>query len=297
MTWTLVRKLLRDVRIAWIVIAILLFLFQLLWSRITSRVTTEILTALQGAGVTLQFLQDTLLKPNEFMGQMVQSIIGGDQIALDRPSDMMSIAYVHPLTLTMLCIWALGRAANAIAGEIDRGTMELMLAQPIRRSQIIIAHLAVDAIVFPSLCLVLWLGTYSGTWLMGLQDLTRGSIDPLRFLPALPFVFGLLFSVSGMTMAISAMGRSRARVWGWAITLVLSMFLINVLGQMWPDSLGWLRPYTIFYHYRPQPPILADDWYANGDLWFHLGVLVSVGLAGYLLALVGFCRRDVPAPL
>src|SRR5260221_2165846 len=225
MTWTLVRKLLRDVRIAWIVVAILLFLFQLLWARITSRVTTEILTALARAGISPEMLQGILLRPDEMMGQMVQSIIGGDQIDMQRPIDMMSISYVHPLVLTILCIWALGRAANAIAGEIDRGTMELMLAQPIRRSQIVIAHLMVDAIVFPSLCGVIWLGTYCGTWWMGLQTLARGSIDPLRFLPALPFVFGLLFSVSGLTMAISALGRSRARVWGWAITLVLSMFL------------------------------------------------------------------------
>jgi ABC-2 type transport system permease protein len=297
MTWTLVRKLLRDVRVAWIVVAILLFLFQLLWSRITSRVTTEILTALQGAGVTLQFLQDTLLKPDEFMGQMVQAIIGGDRIAMDRPSDMMSISYVHPLTITMLGIWALGRAANAIAGEIDRGTMELMLAQPIRRSQIIFAHLTVDAIVFPALCLVIWTGTCCGTWLMGLQELERARIEPLRFLPALPYVFALLFSASGITMVLSALGRSRARVWGWAITIMLSMFLINVLGQMWPESLGDIRPFTIFYHYRPQSMILTPDWYAHGDLWFHLGVLLGVGAAGYAVALIGFCRRDVPAPL
>ena len=297
MTWTLVRKLLRDVRIAWFVVAVLLFLFQLLWARITSRVTTEILKSLQEAGITLEFLQGVILKRNEVMGQMVQAIIGGDEIALDRPSDMMSISYVHPLVLTMLCVWALGRAANAIAGEIDRGTMELLLAQPIRRSQIIGAHLAVDAIVFPALCGILWLGTYCGTWWMGLQALPFASIDPLRFLPALPFVFALLFSVSGVTMAISAMGRSRARVWGGAMTLFLSMFLINVLGQMWQDTLGWLRPFTVFYHYRPQLAILQENWHANGDVWFHLGVLVSAGLAGYVLALIGFCRRDMPAPL
>src|SRR5476649_2660097 len=183
MTWTLVRKLLRDVRIAWIVVAVLLFLFQILWARITSRVTTEILTALQGAGVTLEFLQGLLLERNEMMGQMVQAIIGGDEIALDRPSDMMSISYVHPLVLTMLCVWALGRAANAIAGEIDRGTIELLLAQPIRRSQIILAHLTVDAIVFPSLCAAMWLGTYCGTWWMGLQAATHAMqrVDPWQF--------------------------------------------------------------------------------------------------------------------
>src|ERR1019366_3885243 len=166
-TWVLVRKLLRDIRVAWIVVAVLLFLFQILWSRITSRVTTEILTSLQRAGITLEFLQSVVLKRNEVMGQMVQAIIGGDEIALDRPGDMMSISYVHPLVLTMLCIWALGRAANAIAGEIDRGTMELLLAQPIRRTQILVAHLAVDLFAFSGLCAVMWLRASCGTWWMG----------------------------------------------------------------------------------------------------------------------------------
>src|ERR1019366_162041 len=186
MTWILVRKLLRDVRLAWFCFAVLLFLFQLLWARITSRISTQILTALQNAGITLEFLQNLVLNRDEMMGQLVQAVIGGENIALDKAGDMMTIAYVHPLVLTILCIWAIGRAANAIAGEIDRGTMELLLAQPIRRSQIIAAHLCVDAIVFPTICVAIWIGTYVGTWLMGLQSAVNphARVDPWRFLPA-----------------------------------------------------------------------------------------------------------------
>ena len=110
-------------------------------------------------------------------------------------------------------------------------------------------------------------------------------------------MFGLLFSVSGVTMTFSALGRSRARVWGWAITLFLCMFLVNVLGQMWKEPLGWLRPFTVFYHYQPQLVILKEKWYENGSTWFHLGVLAGIGTAGYLIAWIGFCRRDLPAPL
>lgn len=301
----LVKKLLRDVRVAWIVVAVLLFLFQILWARITMRVTTQILTALQNRGISLDFLQQILLnqnadgQSNEMIGQMIQAIVGGENVALDRAGDFMSVSYVHPLVLSILCIWALGRAANAIAGEIDRGTMELLLAQPIRRGQVVLAHLCVDAIVFPSLCLTMWLGTYCGTWWMGLQAAANPMqhVDPLRFLPALLCVAMLLFSVSGLTMAISATGRSRARVWGWAITLLLGMFLVNVFGQIWPDVLGWLRPLTIHYHYQPQKLIQSADWYAHGDVWFHLGVLAGIGLGGYGFAWFWFNRRDLPAPL
>ena len=305
MTWVLVRKLLRDVRVAWTVVAVLLFLFQILWSRITMRVTTQILAAFEAAGVSPELIMRILLnqdprgQSNEMLGQMIQAIIGGERIALDRAQDMMSVSYVHPLVLSILCIWALGRAANAIAGEIDRGTMELLLAQPIRRSQLIVAHLIVDAIIAPSLCLAMWLGTYCGTWWMGLQTATNPMqrVDPFRFLPALLCVVMLLFAVSGLTIAISSMGRSRARVWGWAITLLLVMFLINVFGQIWPETLEWVRPFTIHYHYQPQALIQATNWGDEPDAWFHLAILASIGLGGYGFAGIVFCRRDLPAPL
>lgn len=298
MTWVLVRKLLRDIRVAWIVVAVLLFLFQLLWSRITSRVTSQILEQLQRMNITVDVIRRILFDPNEITGQLVQAVIGGERIEFDRAMDMMSISYVHPLVLTILGVWAIGRAANAIAGEIDRGTLELLLAQPIRRTQVVLAHFAVDAIVFPSICLAIWIGTYCGTWWMGLQAAENPlqRVEPARFLPALLCISAYLFSISGVTMWISAMGRSRARVWGWAVTIFLSMFLINVLGQIF-DVLDWVRPYTIFYHYQPQHLILKSDWYAEGKSWFHLGVLASVGVLGYWFAWLTFCRRDLPAPL
>src|SRR5436190_344880 len=185
MTWVLVRKLLRDVRVAWIVVAILLFLFQLLWSRITERVTSRIFQQFAQFNVSPEVIRGILFNKDDLPGQMVQAVIGGDKVQFDRAEDMISISYVHPLVITILCIWALGRAANAIAGEIDRGTMELLLAQPIRRTQVVLAHLCVDAVVFPALCGVIWMGTYCGTWWMGLQtaEIAGQRVDPLHFLP------------------------------------------------------------------------------------------------------------------
>jgi ABC-2 type transport system permease protein len=298
MILVLVRKLLRDIRVAWIVIAILLFLFQILWSRIAQR-TTDIIGEFNVMGIDVKQLEAMVLKKNDFPGKMVQSIIGGENIEINRASDFMTIAYVHPLVLTILSIWAIGRAANAIAGEIDRGTMELLLAQPIQRTQILLAHLAVDLIVFPTLCAAIWIGTYCGTWWMGLQTAEHEMrrVDPFRFPPALFCVFGLLFAVSGITMWISSMGRSRALVWGWAVSIFLVMFLVNVLGQIWNEGLEWMRPLTVYYHYLPQDMIKSEAWYANAHGWLHIAVLVGMGMAGYLLAWVTFTRRDLPAPL
>src|SRR5439155_16280381 len=100
---------------------------QCLWAKITSRILGEIspyFTALAAfGGQHLQNLQDKLF---EGPGKIIRTIIGGDRVDLDRAMDLMSIGYVHPLVQTIFCVWAVGRASGALAGELDRGTMELL---------------------------------------------------------------------------------------------------------------------------------------------------------------------------
>jgi ABC-2 type transport system permease protein len=290
MTRVLVRKLLGDLRVGLIVVCLLLFLFQLLWAQVSRRISGQILQDLQKLLVTPDIIRNMIFQGP---GQIIQAIMGGEDIKIERAQDLVTIAYVHPLTLIILCVWAIGRSSGAIAGEIDRGTMELLLAQPIRRSEVIRAHLLVDLITIPLLCLSMWAGTWVGTWLVGLQDdpNVHLRVAPERFLPGLVYVFSLVLAVSGYTMCLSALGRFRYRVLGWAIVISLVQFLINIIGQLW-DRMAWMRPATVFYHYQPQPLILQEIW-----AWQHLGVLLAVGVIGYLLALWKFCTRDLPAPL
>ena len=293
-TWALVRKLLRDLRTGWIVVLLLLFGFQVLWARVAHRIAAELLTAFEGLGVGLDALRQVVFQGP---GQIMQALMGGGDVRIDHATDLVSISYVHPLTQTVLCIWAIGRAAGAIAGELDRGTMELLLAQPLRRSQVIVAHLLVDAITIPTLGVALWLGTLTGAAAAGFLG-AAGSLrlDPRDFLAAQVNVALLLFAASGLTMALSAAGRSRNRVLGLAVLVALIQFLVNLIGQLWPPMEA-LRPLTLFYYYQPQPMILQTNWYADGVLWLRLGVLAAVGATGYVLALGLFCRRDLPAPL
>jgi len=295
MTWILTVKILRDLRTGLIVVAVLLGAFQLLWARVTHTITAEILPALLGQGMQLPFIEQVLFAGP---GKIVQALIGGEQIDLLRAQDMISIGYVHPLIQTILCIWAIGRAAGAIAGEIDRGTMELLLAQPIRRSQVILAHFLVDWLTIPILCVSLWIGTWIGCWLVGFTGNPSSGIEvnAWRFGPCLINVALLVYAVGGLTMWLSSLGRFRMRTLGAAILLALVQFLVNVIGQLW-DKMAWMRPFTVFYYYQPQPMILDVHWAEQAAVWLRLGVLAAVGSVGYGLAWWTFCKRDLPAPL
>jgi ABC-2 type transport system permease protein len=332
MTLTLIRKLLRDARVGLIVTALLLAAFQCLWAKITSRILGELspfFTQLASfGGKSITDIQDEVFQGP---GMIVRTLFGGEQINLERAMDMLSIGYVHPLVQTIFCIWAVGRASGAIAGELDRGTMEILLAQPLSRTRLILAHLSVDLVVIPLLCLSLWAGTCLGTWLVGPihptaapveaptgvlsfklgpiqyqsaivyrpepesseEQSQRLHIDLAAFGPSLWAVGGLLFAISGYTMALSACGRYRWRVLGLAVFVTLVQFLVNVVGQMW-DVLEGLRPFTIFYYYQPQDIILGKPWL---DVLPALAVLYGVGAAGYVVALWVFTRRDLPVPL
>jgi len=319
---SLVRKLVRDVRQPLLVVALLLIGFQCLWVKITQRITVELVPFFRGLaiaqGVAPQEIEKVVFGGP---GKIMRSLMGGEEITLDRSMDIMSIGYVHPLIQTIFCIWAIGRASGAIAGEIDRGTMELLLAQPVRRSRLILAHLCVDCVTIPFLCLSLWGGTWLGNWLVGPtqiqeQDLAKLpftvhidpaslQVDPAAFGPALWNVAALLFAVSGYSMLLSAAGRFRWKVLGITVFGTLIMFLVNLVGQLW-DTVALLRPLTVFYYYQPQQIILHHQWSVNLDVWTGghavysvnvLAVLFGVGVVGYALAMWTFCKRDLPAPL
>ncbi|HEY1378916.1 MAG TPA: ABC transporter permease [Gemmataceae bacterium] len=321
MTLPLVRKLLRDVRWPLLVVMLLLCGFECLWVKITQRTVAEISpvfsTLAARAGASQKAIEDVIFSGP---GKLAQTIIGGESLHFERAMDVLSVGYVHPLVQIVFAIWAIGRAAAAVAGEIDRGTMELLLAQPIPRRSVILAHLGVDAAVIPLLCLSMWAGTLLGTRLVGpftpntealkafpfpvAVDESLLHVDARAFGPALWNVGALLFAISGVTMALSAAGRFRNRVIGVAVLLFLLQFLVNVVGQLL-DWAAWLRPLTVFFYDQPQQVVLAGTWtvspaaaWGGGpDAANVLAVLFAVGAAGYGLALWRFTRRDLPAPL
>ena len=299
MSWILTRKLLRDLRVGLIAVCVLLCVFEFLWCKVTQQ-SVQFMRELewQLPGGASQFTE--LLFQQE-AGKMIQKLIGGENVSLGEGRDSLTIGYVHPLVLTILCVWAVGRAAGAVAGELDKGTMELLLAQPIARWRVIASHLCVDALTVPAVCLAMWAGTLVGAFAFDLPALTAQdgngtrAVRPWAFGLALPNVAALLFAVSGITMLLSSLGRFRTRVLGIAVLLTLVQFLVNLLGQMW-TAIEPLRPFTVFYYYQPQP-VLLDVYGAAQQLAGNVATLAAVGLTGYAAALAVFCRRDLPAPL
>jgi len=289
MSWPLFRKILHDLRWPWLGTALLLALFETLWVKIVDRITHEVIPAIV-ARIPKTELFKILFQDS---GKLLQVVLGGESVDLSRPGDLLSVGYIHPLPTTILLVWALGRGAGALAGELDRGTMELLVAQPIARWRIVTTHLLVDLATIPALTLCMFLGT-----LLGASVVPLANPHLYDFWKGAALAAALCFALSGLTIALSSLSRSRWRVLSWAIALTLVMALLNVLAQLW-DALGPYRPLSIFYYYQPQYAILKDQWTIPVAGWDvpMLGVLLGVGLGGYIIAVWRFSQRDLPAPL
>ena len=327
MTFILVRKLLRDVRPALIVVCLVLFVFAAFWVKITQRVTSEIAPVFNSVALLVgdqKLFEDVLFKGP---GKVSQAALGWGDLNFERPNDFLAMGMLHPIVLTLGVVWAVGRAAGAVAGEIDRGTMELLMSQPVPRGRLILAHLMVDALVLPAIALAFFLGTQFGLAVVGdfvpdysaLKNLKRPDGTPIPFpipenpeplavsgrgeIAGLANTCSLLFAISGLTIALSSAGRSRWKVTGYAVLIVVVMFVANTIGQLWEPA-GFVRPLTLFFYYQPQKAMLDNNWMVDlSAAWSGapcvpgIVVLLAVGSLGYLFALRTFTCRDLPAPL
>ena len=224
-------------------------------------------------------------------GKVSQAALGWGDLNFERPNDFLAMGMLHPIVLTLCVVWAVGRSAGAVAGEIDRGTMELLMSQPVPRNRLILAHFLVDLIVLPTICLSFFLGTQFGLAVVGdfvpdytaLKNLKAPNGQQMQLpipenpqplpvsgmgeLPGLSNTCALMFAISGLTIALSAAGRSRWKVTG----------LRGAAGgrdvRAKPSAScgsrrGWVRPFTLFFYYQPQKVMLERNWLVDlGAAW------------------------------
>ncbi len=99
-------------------------------------------------------------------------------------------------------------------------------------------------------------------------------------------LFGAIASI-GLAASVSFDRLSPALGITLAVTIV--SYFLQILGSLWPDA-EVLQPYSLFHYLDPQAVLTGDT-----DP-FAFGILAAVAIAGVLIALVVFPRRDIAAP-
>ena len=197
----------------------------------------------------------------------------------------LTLGFQHPIAISLLGVFAIGTTAAAIAGERHRGTLEVMLARPLRRRGVYVTILIAVLLVVASLLVAFIAGFAVGAASQGILDDLALEHLPMTFLNA--FLLWGAFATFGMAASVSF---DRP---GPALSLSLAYLLLNyfleILGSLWADA-AWTQEYSLFHHF--QPAEILDGALDPIDLLI-LGVAFVVPI---VYALIVFPRRDLAAP-
>jgi ABC-2 type transport system permease protein len=174
---------------------------------------------------------------------------------------------------------------GVIAGEVDRGTADLLLTLPVARRTVyvstsvawVLAAVLVSAAPLPGL----WLGEH----LCPLPE----PLEFRRLWPVSVNFLALNLAVASVTMFVSSLLSRRGKAVGILLGALLASDLLNLLSQFW-EAIQPLS-FLCFAHYYRLLPVVRSGQLPLGDI----GTLLTLAVSAWLLGLWHFCRRDIRA--
>lgn len=246
----------------------------LAWLALGMAVFEFLITKLAPDVPRMQGLLDLLPAP-------VLQVFGGELRAILSASGFLAFGWIHPFALLMLGVWVVRVAAGSLAGEIGRGSMDLLAARPVPRAAIVAAAALAMLAGLAVLCGAGWAGLALGLAQRSLGEARAGD------LAGVVVTCWLLFAAAGgLALAIAAWRRTGGSAVAIASGVLAASFALDFVARAWAP-LAWSRPLSIFAYYAPQQ--IAAFGVVPGDL----AVLAVVAAAGTGLAFGAFHWRDL----
>jgi ABC-2 type transport system permease protein len=203
-----------------------------------------------------------------------------DPTALTTPEGFLSARLYSSIGTIIMLVFAIGMGAGTLAGEEQRGTMDLLLGTPTRRRRV--ARDKLGALI----AFVLFLA--AGLWIVVvLSSLAFDmGLDPGYAVTANIGLALLTLFFGVMAFAIGA-GTGRPGIaTGIAAGLAVAGFILNGFGAAidWLEPARWLSPF--FWYLQDSPPLSRGF---SASYW-----LLVAGITVFaVLSIPAFRRRDL----
>lgn len=225
---------------------------------------------------------DTLMQL-PFFRPIIQALLGadiGDQLL---PQTLIAVAWVHPAVLALVWTQAIVFCTRVPAGEIDRGTIDLLLGLPVSRWQVYIA----ETVVFLAAgLLMLSMGLVGHRiGIMTIPAEHRPAIG--RMLVIVANLYCLYVAVGGLAFLVSATGHRRGRAVAVVFGILIFSFVLNFVVQFWEPG-RMFAFLSMLNYYQPLPMVRTGVW-PTGDML----TLLASGAVLWTAGGIWFARRDI----
>ena len=245
---------------------------------------------LAGFQVLLTLVARSLQDSNAFdqlssiIPDFMRQLMGPTVVALMSFSGIVTVGYFHIAVMGSLVGLSIALATQP-ASEIETRFMDLLLARPLARPQVITRTVALLVICIVVVLIMMTAGTWIGLHFLAPEGVNLPS--PKLILSLVINLAALLLCWGGVGLAISSVSRRRTVAGALTGLLALATFLLDYIARAWSpaEAVAWLSP---FRYYSPLDIVMGFDVPAH-NLWLLLGIAV----AGFALAYLLFSRRDI----
>ncbi len=200
------------------------------------------------------------------------------------------IFWLHPFIWLPVVIWAIGRGSLAVAGELERGTLDLVLSRPLSRWSYLLAQI-----------LFAWFGLAVITAALVAGNRVATNFNHVDNPPTIRVLFWPAWNLAllgaailGFTIAASAADRVRwrATLLGTVVTTGgFAAWLIANLRELAESPLRpWLKKIALFELFNPVDAVGKGEFLTS-----NVTFLSGLALGGVVVAFLAFLWRDLPA--
>jgi len=265
--WPLLRFWTLRILPVWCLIAFMIFIFQI--------AICGIVHDNERVKAFLQYI--------DMLPSFIKAFMGGEVLEIGNIAGLIAIGYQEPLVLILYMLFTVGVPTALLAGEVQRGTMELILSRQTTKTQIYICAGLITVAGMYALVIVMFTGTVAATRLYDFDQAV-----PLYSFFKIAIVGGMLASAVGGIALLAAACFRRGLAVSLTVAYLVVNYFISIIADWWP-RMKWLEPTTIF-NYVDGPAIFGKSGWPIGDMCVLLSLLaVSTVLGGII-----WSRRDLP---
>ncbi|MEL7497070.1 MAG: ABC transporter permease subunit [Planctomycetota bacterium] len=228
----------------------------------------------------------------------------------------------EPMLISLVCAWGIVRGSDVVSGELGRGTMEMLIAQPISRREHYVRHAIYTVVLLAVLLALVWFGMSLGVWTSSVEETTYpeiripiadyriplrflkpqtevvamvSEVNPLMFLPGIFNLFCIGVFFAALSALVSSIDRYRWRTIGIMIGYYFASAGLKVMG-MGSERLAWVESMTIFGLYHPASAIRELELdgmesfrliqYSDAGEFMGSGTLLNCGLPLLMAAIL-----------
>ena len=190
---------------------------------------------------------------------------------------MELFSFMVPL---LLLIAAVAAGSGAIAGEEDRGTLELLMSLPVSRPRVALEKFFALAVESVALGFVVWLSLWVGARAVGMH------IAAAKLAAATASAVALAVAYGAIALLVGCVTGRRGLAIGLTAAAAVAAYLVNSLAPL-VSSLESVQKLSPFYHYAVDNPL------RTGLAPAHVLILVAIAAVAAAAAALAVRRRDL----